>query len=173
MLRCVCVARDVTFSFTLPLLDTFLTSPSYFVCLLTHVYLFHIYYLLQSRSLTRLSSIHPIPLQSFSNVSSNMHPATPPFPPLFSIVLHHCLQLWCVHNGWQQPTQSSQGAEGLSTPTQVLRHGTQRNRDRWEEDILAACFITLLFITPWSSGGLDVVANRGKKLREINDYNVC
>lgn len=37
MLRCVCVARDVTFSFTLPLLDTFLTSPSYFVCLLTHV----------------------------------------------------------------------------------------------------------------------------------------
>lgn len=55
------------------------------------------------------------------------------FPSLSStIYLHLCLHLWCAHSGWRRPTQSSQGAEGLSTPTQALRHGTQRNRDRGE-----------------------------------------
>lgn len=49
-----------------------------------------------------------------------------------TINLYPCLHLWCAHSGWRQPTQSSQGAEGLSTPTQALRHGTQRNRDRGE-----------------------------------------
>lgn len=74
----------------------------------------------------------------------------------FTKQLHACLHLWCAHSGWRRPTQSSRGAEGLSTPTQALRHGTRREKrrrreNRWEEDTLAACFITLLLTTPRSS----------------------
>lgn len=87
-----------------------------------------------------LFPIHPhylLPRINLGLLLSGFYPllfkCLPPLPSLSStIYLHLCLHLWCAHSGWRRPTQSSQGAEGLSTPTQALRHGTQRNRDRGE-----------------------------------------
>lgn len=116
--------------------------------------------------------LDPPPLFTFRHLplSPSRLPITPPHPHHqhyrhhrrhcchlpFTKQLHACLHRWCAHSGWRRPTQSSRGAEGLSTPTQALRHGTRREKrrrreNRWEEDTLAACFITLLLTTPRSS----------------------
>lgn len=123
-------------------------------------------------SLLSCSSFIPIiyfpvsPTVSFSQASYHRcSKATPPPPPPFPTSLLPYTSISAsisgVHSGWRRPTQSSQGAEGLSTPTQALRHGTQKNRQRREnrwEDTLVACFITLLLTTLWSSAWLCKVA---------------
>lgn len=75
-----------------------------------------------------ISSAAPTILPAF--ITGIYFPSVTTDPPPSLSYPHIILQLWCAHSGWQQPTQSSQEAEGLSTPTRALRHGTHKKWDR-------------------------------------------
>lgn len=128
-----------------------ISSPSFFyfsLCIFSPIHVslppINPCYDLHCRSLSPFPAPHSSPVLYFSlsiPVTFSPPPAvqmSPPLPPSLPLPLLHRIppslppSLVRAHSGWRRPTQSSQGAEGLSTPTQALRHGTQRNRDRGE-----------------------------------------